>query len=119
MRHKAKFLLAAGALVYLVFSNGLTAASLISPLEYRYPALLRTEDFAHVNTMVVLTSYVADDQSMPLSSRAGNSAVYRVLEASRLYAEGDVSRVFISGDATAAAIMAELSRACRGSGEQN
>lgn len=108
VRSNAKFLLAAGALVYLVFSNGLIAASLISPLEYRYPALLRMGGFEHVETVVVLTSYAADDQRMPLSSRVGNSAAYRVMETSRLYVEGNVSRVVVSGDATSAAIMAEL-----------
>ena len=108
MRSKAQYLLIAGASIYLVFSNGLVAATLIGPLEYRYPAILRMEDFAYVDTLVVLTSYAADDQDMPLSSRAGSSAVYRVLEASRLYSEGHVARVFVSGDATAAAIMAKL-----------
>ena len=108
IRSKAQYLLIAGASIYLVFSNGLVAAMLIGPLEYRHPAILQLDDFTYVDTVVVLTSYAADDQDMPLSSRAGSSAAYRVLEASRLYSEGQVARVFVSGDATAATIMAEL-----------
>jgi uncharacterized SAM-binding protein YcdF (DUF218 family) len=107
-RRKGQYLLAAGAAVYLVFSNGLIAASVIGPLEYRYPPLLRPGAHPQVDTAVVLTSYAANDLEMPLSSRPGASAAYRVLEASRLYAGGHVTTVVVSGDATAAGIMADL-----------
>ena len=107
-RPKAQYLLIVGASIYLVFSNGMVAATLIGPLEYRYPPILREDGFTYVDTVIVLTSYAADDQRMPLSSRAGSSAVYRVLEASRLYSGGHVARVFVSGEAVSAAIMAEL-----------
>jgi len=100
------FLLA--ALLYLVFSNGIVASMLISPLEYRYPPVLDDDRYPALDTAVVLTAYAADDPRMPLSSRAGSSALYRVLEAGRLFSEGRIRRIVISGDATATAIMAEL-----------
>ena len=108
LRRIGTCLLVAGVSVYLVFSNGIVAAGLIGPLEYRYPPLLKLDEASGVHTAVVLTSFASDDQSMPLSSRAGPSAVYRVLEALRLYADGRVTEILISGDSTAAAIMAEL-----------
>ena len=86
LRQKGTHLLVAGASIYLVFSNGIVAAGLIGPLEYRYPPLLNSDEAPGVHTAVVLTSFASDDQSMPLSSRAGQSAAYRVLEASRLFA---------------------------------
>jgi len=112
LRRKGTYLLVAGVSVYLVFSNGIVAAGLIGPLEYRYPPLLKLNETLGVHTAVVLTSFATDDLSMPLSSRAGPSAAYRVLEALRLYADGRVTEILISGDATAAAIMAELLSGC-------
>ena len=108
LRRKGTYLLIAGVSVYLVFSNGIVAAGLIGPLEYRYPALVRTDESSGGHTAVLLTSFATDDLSMPLSSRVGTSAAHRVLETLRLYADGEVTKILISGDATAASIMAEL-----------
>jgi len=97
-----------GAAVYLVFSNGLVATMLIRPLEYRYPPLLEAEQYQDIHTLVVLTAYATDDRNMPISSRAGSSAMYRILEVVRLYRDGGIQEIVVSGDPTGSKIMCEL-----------
>lgn len=102
------FAATAGSLVYLVFSNGVIAAALIGPLEDRYPPILEKDEMSDERAVVLLTSFATDDREMPLSSRAGTSALYRALEASHLYNSGNVTDILVSGETTAATIMADL-----------
>ena len=90
------------------FSSGLTASLLMSPLEYRNPPILDVGPYADIHTAVVLTAFATDDKNMPLSSRAGSSTVYRVLEVSRLAREGNVGTIIVSGDPVAAPILRDL-----------
>ena len=101
-RRFASPLLAAAAAVLLIFSNGLTATLLLSPLEYAYPALQDPQQHADVRTIVVLTAYVADDENMPLSSRPNASSAFRILEAANLRVLRPDCRVIVSGSAPAA-----------------
>ena len=103
-------LAAAGALL-LLFSNGLVATLLMSPLEYAYPAMHDSRQHPAARDIVVLTAYAADDADMPLSSRLGYSSTQRVLEAANLFARRPDCRVIVSGDPTAAKIMGEQLRA--------
>lgn len=102
-------LAAAGALL-LLFSNGLIATSLMSPLEYAYPAMQDPQRHPEARAIVVLTAYAADDANMPLSSRLSYSSALRVLEAANLFARRPDCQVIVSGDATAARIMGEQLR---------
>lgn len=100
-------LLAAGAVVLLVFSSGFVAAALMAPLEYEYP---RVSDPAGspARHIVVLTGWAADDPAMPLSGRLNSSAAYRVLLALELHRERPDCDVLVSGDAITARIMGEV-----------
>jgi uncharacterized SAM-binding protein YcdF (DUF218 family) len=98
-------LAAASALVLLVFSNGLVATLLMSPLEYEYPALQDAARYRDVRTIVVLTGWAADDDNFPLSSKMNAASAFRVLEAANLHAARPDCRVLVSGSATAARIM--------------
>ncbi len=104
-RRIAHLLLTASATVFLLFSNGLVATLLLSPLEYAYPAL--SEPSAHPDAMaiVVLTAYAADDPLMPLSGKMNGSAAFRVLEAANLRSARPDCRVIVSGSKDAALIM--------------
>lgn len=104
--HAQRFLIA-GSLVYLVFANGLVATQLISPLEYRYKALVAPELPSRATTVVILTAYAAADPEMPVSSRPGTAALYRVVEAARLYREGGIDELILSGDQQAGDVMYE------------
>jgi len=99
-------LLAAAGAVLLIFSNGLTATLLLSPLEYAYPALRDPQQHKDVRTIVLLTAYVADDENLPLSSRPNASAAFRILEAANLRSLRPDCRVIVSGSAAAAKVMA-------------
>jgi len=98
-------LAAASGLVLLVFSNGLVATLLMSPLEYEYPALHDPTRHPEVRTIVVLTGWAADDDFFPLSAKMNSSSAFRVLEAANLYAARPDCRVLVSGSVTAAQIM--------------
>src|SRR5688500_16617405 len=80
-RRFSPWLLAASGLVALVFSSGMVAAALMSPLEYAYPAIHDGRSHPEARHIVVLTAYAADDKDMPLSSRLSASGAYRVLMA--------------------------------------
>ena len=101
-------LILVGSLAHLLFSSGLTASLLMSPLEYRYPPIVDLASFDDIEVAVVLTAFATDDRKMPLSSRAGSSAVYRILEAARLARDGNVKTIIVSGDPVAAPIMRDL-----------
>lgn len=98
-------LAAASGLVLLVFSNGLIATLLMSPLEYEYPALHDPRNHPEVRTIVVLTGWATDDDVFPLSAKLNSASAFRVLEAANLYAARPDCRVLVSGSVTAARIM--------------
>jgi len=104
-RRYSLVLSAASALVLMVFSNGLVATLLMSPLEYEYPALRDPTRHPDVRTIVVLTGWAADDDFFPLSAKMNSSSAFRVLEAANLHAARPDCRVLVSGSVTAARIM--------------
>ena len=77
----------AGSVLYILFSSGLVATFLISPLEYRHPYITSTLEYEDIETIVVLGGYAAEDPLMPLSSQANSASVYRILETFRLFSE--------------------------------
>lgn len=109
-RTRAWLPLAGAGLLYLVFSNGLTATLLMSPLEYAYPALDEPGEYPDASVIVVLTGYAAEDANMPFSSLLNSSSAFRVIEAANLFAERPDSRIIVSGSQPAAGIMAEQLR---------
>jgi uncharacterized SAM-binding protein YcdF (DUF218 family) len=100
-------LLASGGVVSLVFSSGLTAAALLSPLEYRHPAVVDAAPYNDVRQVVVLTGYAADDAAMPLTGRMNASSAFRVLMALELLAAQPDRHVIVSGPPASARIMGE------------
>jgi uncharacterized SAM-binding protein YcdF (DUF218 family) len=103
-------LVTGAAIVLIVFSNGLVASLLSSPLEYSYPALRDQQHHPDAKFIAVLTAYAADDPDMSLSGRLNASAAFRVLEAANLWAARPDCVVVVSGAATAADIMARQLR---------
>jgi len=104
-RRHSLALAATSGLVLLVFSNGLVATLLMSPLEYEYPALHDPTRHPEVRTIVVLTGWAADDDVLPLSAKMNSASAFRVLEAANLYAARPDCRVLVSGSVTTARIM--------------
>lgn len=94
-----------GAVLYLVFSSGWTAAALLAPLEYRYDYLKSTADYPDVDTIVVLTAYVASDPLMPVSTRFNSSTLFRIVEAHNIYTQCDQCRIIVSGTDSYARLM--------------
>ena len=109
-RHLAFPLVAGAATVFIIFSNGLVASLLSSPLEYSYPALRDPQQHPDAKFIAVLTAYAADDADMSLSGKLNASAAFRVLEAANLRAARPDCVVVVSGAATAADIMARQLR---------
>ncbi len=107
-RRKAFVAFMAGAIVYLVFSNGVVATALIGPLENRYPPFDYSTSTRGIRDVVVLTAFATADERMPLSSRAGSSTLYRVMEVVNLFDRMDLERVYISGDEIAGNVMVDL-----------
>lgn len=101
------WLLAGSGLVTLVFSSGMIATVLMSPLEYRYARLRDAVQYPEVRHIVVLTGWAGDDDDMPLSGRYSASTAYRVLMALELHSERPDCDVIISGDETTARLMGE------------
>ena len=104
-RHLALPLMGTSATLFMIFSNGLVATWLISPLEYEYPALKDPGQYPAVRTIVVLTGYAADGECLPLSGAMNASSAFRVLEAANLKAGCQDCRVVVSGSPVAASVM--------------
>ncbi len=104
-RSSAYPLFAVAAAVILLFSNGLIATLVLSPLEYAHPALQDSRQYPDAQIIVVLTAYAADDDNMPLSAKPNASSVFRILEAANIRSRRPECRVIVSGSATAARIM--------------
>ncbi len=110
VRGRACIPLGVAGLFYLVFSNGLTAVLLTSPLEYAYPSMRQPEQHPEVMTIVVLTAYATEDRYMPESSLLNSSAAFRVLEAAHLFEKRPDASIIVSGTQPAADIMARQLR---------
>jgi uncharacterized SAM-binding protein YcdF (DUF218 family) len=100
-------LLAASGIVVTVFSSGMVAAALISPLEYAYPTLQDPRAHPEARHIVVLTGWAADDPAMPLTGRFSPSTAYRVLMVLELLSDRPDCDVIVSGDRKTARIMGE------------
>jgi uncharacterized SAM-binding protein YcdF (DUF218 family) len=100
--------LLSGAVLYIIFSTGVVASLLISPLEYRYPFVQSAEVYDDVDTVVLLAGYAADDPLMPLSSQANCASVYRVLESYRLFNEGKLERIIVTGNRSTVTVIRAL-----------
>ncbi len=109
-RHYAWLPLAAAATLYLVFSNGIVATALMSPLEHAYPPVQDARNHPEAGLIVVLTAYAADDADMSLSGKLNSSAAFRVLECANLHAAKPDTLVLVTGADTAARLMAEQLR---------
>lgn len=86
-------------LMYLVFSSGTVSTLLLSPLEYRYPAITDAGMFQSAKAIVVLDAYIADDPLMSLSGKFNSHALFRLVEAQNIYKQCKGCRIFISGKA--------------------
>jgi uncharacterized SAM-binding protein YcdF (DUF218 family) len=100
-------LLAASGIVVTVFSSGMVAAALMSPLEYAYPALQDPRAHPEARHIVVLTGWAADDPAMPLTGRLNPSSAYRVLMTLELSRDRPDCDIVVSGDRRTARIMGE------------
>lgn len=90
-------LLAASGAVTIIFSSGMVATSLMSPLEYEFPAVNELDRDAGIKHIVVLTGYAADDADMPVTARLNYSSAYRVMMALQLAQQCRDCDVVISG----------------------
>lgn len=106
-RKASWWLLAASGTITLLFSSGMTAAALMSPLEYQYAAVHEPAKYPEAKHIVVLTGWAADDPAMPLTGRLGASSAYRVLMALELHRDRPDCDVIVSGDEPTARIMGE------------
>jgi uncharacterized SAM-binding protein YcdF (DUF218 family) len=104
----AWWLLIASGVVMLVFSSGMVAAALMSPLEYSRPALNTPAERADVRRIVVLTGWASDDPNLPLSARLNASSLYRVMYAFELHRTRSDGDIIVSGGEVAARNMGEL-----------
>jgi uncharacterized SAM-binding protein YcdF (DUF218 family) len=101
-------LLGGGVTIALVFSSGMVAAALMSPLEYAYPTLRNASAYPQVDRIVVLTAWATEDPAMPLTGRLNASAAYRVLLALELARERPDCEIVVSGDEVTARIMSQV-----------
>ena len=106
-RHVSWGLLAASGLVLLTASSGMVASALMSPLEYRYPAIHDAHSQPRVKHIVVLTGYAADDKDMPLTGRMHFASAFRVMMALQLQRGCPGCEVIVSGNPTTAKVMGE------------
>lgn len=107
-RRASWWLLAASGALTLVFSSGITAAFLMSPLDYAHPTVHDGRAFTNARRIVVLTGWAAEDTNMPLSGRLSASAAYRILMALELFHDRPDCSVIVSGDETTATVMAAV-----------
>src|SRR5262245_20314222 len=99
-------LLAASTLTFALFSMGVVAAALMSPLEYAYP-VVKPAEHPEARHIVVLTAWAADDPELPLTGRMNASSAYRVLLALELYRERPDCDLVVSGKKVTVKVMAE------------
>jgi uncharacterized SAM-binding protein YcdF (DUF218 family) len=99
-------LLAASAVTLGVFSTGVVATALMSPLEYAYP-VVKSREHPEARHIVVLTGWASDDPELPLTGRMNPSSAFRVLLALELYHERPDCDVVVSGKQVTVKVMAE------------
>lgn len=99
-------LFAASGTVAALFSSGLVAAALMSPLEYVFPRI-DTSRHPGVHRIVVLTGWATDNPELSLTDRLNDSSAYRVLLTLELWRERPDCSVIVSGSRTTARVMAE------------
>jgi uncharacterized SAM-binding protein YcdF (DUF218 family) len=92
----------------LIFSTGIVAALLLSPLEYQYSFVKNPDSYPDVKKIVVLTGYAADYPLVPVSSKLNSTSVFRVLEAKRLSLSCPECEIIISGKKPAARLMKDV-----------
>ena len=107
-RRYSLWLFAGSSLTLIVFSSGVVAAALISPLEYEFPSVHSARQFPQVRNIVVLTGYAADDPDMPLTGRLHYSSAQRVTMTLQLKNSCPDCRVIVSGGAETAKVMGEV-----------
>jgi uncharacterized SAM-binding protein YcdF (DUF218 family) len=107
-RRGSWWLLAASGLITVVFSSGMVAAAIMSPLEYSQPMLRQPGAFPEARHIVVLTGWASDDTALPLSGRMNASSAYRVLLALELYKERPDCDVIVSGEPVTARVMGDV-----------
>ena len=100
-------LLAASAAVTLVFSSGMVAAALMSPLEYAYPTIKDPRAYPQAHHIVVLTAWASEDPEMPLTGRLNASAGYRVMLALEFTRMRPDCEVIVSGDEITTRVMSQ------------
>lgn len=104
-------LLLVGVTFFVLFSTGPVAALLLSPLEYRFPAMVDIEQYPEAETIIILAGYAAADERIPLSSQANGSSMFRLIEALHLYVARPSCEIIISGVERDVRLLAEqLSR---------
>ena len=123
-RQKAgRFSVAVGALIFGIFSYGVTADYLLKPLEYVYRPLpmqlfsggLKNNPAAGAKWIVVLGGGVASDDTIPITSQLGDASIVRLVEGIRLHKKLPRSKlVFVGGKVfgkkAEAEALAELAR---------
>lgn len=100
-------LLALSGITVTLFSSGMVAAALMSPLEYAYPRLEDARSHPAAKHIVVLTAWAGDDPAMPLTGRFSPSGAYRALMTLELWRERPDCDVIVSGDSKTARITGE------------
>ena len=114
-----KILVTVGAVLLLLFTNGLFSDLLLRPLEYRYLPLLADGEAGlrpPVKWIVVLGGGHFRDERMPPTSQMSATALARLVEGVRLHRLLPGSKLVTSGggvgaQATEAYIMAEAAKA--------
>lgn len=99
--------LAGSGFVAVVFSSGMVASALMSPLEYSQPALTDPRSYAQARYIVVLTGWATDDRDMPLTGRLNPSSAYRILLALELAQDRPDCSIIVSGESQTARIMGD------------
>ena len=100
-------LLATAGAINVVFSSGMVATALISPLEYEYPAVHDLRSHPDIKHIVVLTGYAADDPNMPVTGRLNPASAFRVMLALQLQRQCPDCNVIVSGGPDAAKVTGE------------
>jgi uncharacterized SAM-binding protein YcdF (DUF218 family) len=119
VRRKSRWggrLLAAAALLFLLFTFAPLAELLIRALERDYPPLLSPPASTPIHHIVVLSAYGEDHPAFPVTSNVSDQTLCRLVEGVRLHRQIPGAKLVHSGgvlrkgDKPAAAIMAEFTR---------
>lgn len=92
-----KTLVSVGFVFLVLVSFGWFPASLIKPLESRYPAMLQVDQSAGIKWVVVLGYGVSPDKRLPPNSQLCSGALARLVEGIRLHKALPETRIILSG----------------------